>query len=734
MGEVDMAGFRYFRRILLASVAGAASLGAATAGAQQVTPVDSAAAESPQQEAGVEEILVTAQFRSENLQEVPISISSIGGETLANSGTVDLTGISAKVPGLYLSSYSTISPQLYIRGVGSNDDGITAEGAVGVYLDGIYVGRASAALFDLYDIDRVEVLRGPQGTLYGRNTNGGAIRIETTRAGPQTKAAAEFGVGNFSQRTARGMISGPLSDAVYGKFSAAYKKRDGWSRDEETQRRLNDEDSVSLRGQLRIEPSSDFEAMISVDFARDRPGSSFKEVVAGSLFGLYEESEDRFTGSYDLVDAYIRRDIFGLSGQFDWDIGPATLTALTGYRETDIAYTEDYDSTPFPVAHIDTVQKAEQFTQELRLVSHEGDRGFSWIVGGFFLDESGQSDDVFMLPFFGLPDEQTAARTKTRSIAVFGELGYRFSDRFKFTAGLRYSSERKRIAITRSYELPDGSMIDFIPLTRSAVSFDKFSPRAILEYTPVDDVLVYASVTRGFKSGGYNNFPGDRVAAQTAFRPETITAYEFGTKSVLLDRLVRLNVALFQYDYSDLQVFAPIDTGGQLPLVQITNAARARIRGGEVELRVAPARALTFDVNYAHLAARYREFDFGGIDLAGNSMPRSPRDTLTLAAEWSPRLDNGAEFNLRGEYVSSSNFFFSPFNDPDLSSGNFGLFNASLGLTMPDGRWRLSLFGRNLTDKTYLAHGIDGLSESFDLKTAQLAAPRQYGIALSWRY
>lgn len=729
-----MAGIQYFRRVLIASAASAIPLGAASAQVQPDAPADVTVAENVEQEAGVEEIVVTAQFRSESLQDIPISISSVGGESLASSGVTDLTGISAQVPGLYLSSYSTISPQLYIRGVGSNDDGITAEGAVGVYLDGIYVGRASAALFDLYDIDRVEVLRGPQGTLYGRNTNGGAIRIETTKAGPETRAAVELGVGNFSQRTARGTISGPLSDTVFAKVSAAYKERDGWSRDETTQRRLNDEDSFSIRGQLRFEPSADFEATISADIARDRPGSTFKEVVAGTLFDLYRESPDRFTGSYDLVDAFIRRDIFGLSGQFSWDVGPATLTALTGYRKTDIAYTEDYDSTPFPVVHIDTVQEARQFTQEVRLVSHEGDRGFSWIVGGFFLDERGQSDDEFMLSFFEIPDELTDARTKTQSVAMFGELGYRFSDQLKLTAGLRYSNERKRIAITRTYELLDGSTFDFIPLTESSVSFDDLSPRAILEYTPADDVLLYASVTRGFKSGGFNNFPGDRVAAQTAFRPETITAYELGTKTTLFDRLVRLNGALFQYDYSDLQVFAPIDTGGQLPLVQITNAARARIRGGEVELRIAPTRALTFDINYAHLVSRYREFDFGGIDLAGNSLPRAPRNTLSLAAEWSPQLDNGMELSLRGEYVYSSNLFFTPFNDPDLSTGNVGLFNASVGVTSPDGRWRVSLFGRNLTDEVYLAHGIDALAESFDLKTAQLAAPRQYGIVLSWKY
>ena len=296
-------------------------------GSEQASP------ETPvTEENGVEEIVVTAQFRSESLQDVPVAISSLSGDELAASGSTDLTGLSAKVPGLYLSSYSTLSPQLYIRGVGSNDDGITAEGAVGVYVDGIYVGRASAALFDLYDIERVEVLRGPQGTLYGRNTNGGAIRVETTKAGPDTAAAVELGIGNFGQRKVRGMINGGLADNVFAKVAVGYKKRNGWTLDENTGGQLNDEDSLSVRGQLRFEPSPEFETTLGADYIRDRSGSSFKEVVAGSLFGLYEDSPNLFAGSYDLPTAFIKRDIFGLSGQLNWDFGPATLNALSGYR------------------------------------------------------------------------------------------------------------------------------------------------------------------------------------------------------------------------------------------------------------------------------------------------------------------------------------------------------------------------------------------------------------------
>lgn len=687
-----------------------------------------------QDESGVDEIIVTAQFRGENLQDVPVAISSVSGDSLSVSGANDLTALSAKVPGLYLSSYSTLSPQLYMRGVGSNDDGITSEGAVGVYIDGIYVGRASAALFDLYDIDRIEVLRGPQGTLYGRNTNGGAIRIETARPSSRTEAAAEIGFGNFGQHTFRGRASGGLSDSVFGKVAIGYKARDGWTRDEVTGRKLNDEDSFSARGQLRFDPGSEVSATLSFDFARDRPTSSFKEVVAGTLFDLYRESDDRFAGRYDLVDAFIRRDILGVSGQLEWDLGPAQLNVLTGYRTTDVAYTEDYDSTPFPVVHIDTVQKSRQFTQEIRLVSNEADRGFSWILGGFYLSDRGRSLDEFLLPFFELPDELTNARTQTRSIALFGELGYRFSDRFKLTVGLRYSDERKTLALRRSYRFGNGQIVDFVPQATNRVSFDNLSPRLIAEWAPAEDALIYVSATRGFKSGGFNNFPADPVAAGTAFRPEEITAYEFGSKTTLFNRLVRVNIALFHYDYRELQVFAPIDTGAQLPVVQITNAARASIRGAEAELRIEPGPGLAFDLSYAHLQSSYRKFEFGDLDLSGNRLPRAPRNTFTLGGSWSPQVTDHVGIELRAEYVYSSNLFFTPFNDPDLQTGNVGLINASLAIRPINQNWSASMFARNITNKQYLAHGIDALSANFDLKTAQLAAPRQYGITLSWRY
>ncbi|MBA4306913.1 MAG: hypothetical protein C0429_09285 [Sphingopyxis sp.] len=723
-----------WRAALFAGAAFVAPIGAVQAQDSEAQQEEASPSQNEETE-GVADIIVTAQYRRENLQRVPLAISSISGESLQSAGVSDLTGLSAGVPGLYLSSYSTLSPQMFIRGVGSNDDGITSEGAVGVYLDSVYVGRASSALFDLFDLERVEVLRGPQGTLYGRNTNGGAIKIETTQPRPDFQAGLELGYGNFDQRSARGMIGGGLSEKAFAKLSVAYKARDGWSRDLATGRKLNDEDSLSLRGQLRFEPNEVIDLTFSIDYSRDRPTSSFKEVIGGTLFGLYQESPDRFTGSYDLAEAFIRRNMVGGSAVLNWDLGGASLSAVTGYRATNIHYTEDYDSTPLPVVSIDTQQRTRQFTQELRIVSKEGDSPLSWIAGLFFLSDRGRATDHFILPYFGLDDELTLARTRTTSIAGYGELSYRLTPELKITVGARYTHERKRLALQRQYlPIAGGAPVDFVPLTEPRISFDNFSPRFVVEYQASEAILGYASLTKGFKSGGFNNFPANPVAAATPFSPEKITSYEAGFKGTFLDRKLRLNASAFLYDYSNLQVFAPIDTGGQVPVVQITNAAKARVKGFEIELQANPVSNLRLFANYAHLASRYREFQFGTLDLSGNALPRAPRDTLNLAAEWSPPLNDTLDLNLRGEYVYSSNLFFSPFNDPDLQTGNVGLFNASLRLENNKHGWSLSLYGRNLTNKHYLAHGIDAMAVNFDLKTGQLAAPRQYGIALGWKY
>ncbi|UNK79590.1 TonB-dependent receptor [Sphingopyxis granuli] len=515
----------------------------------------------------------------------------------------------------------------------------------------------------------------------------------------------------------------------------SYKERDGWTRDAISGRNLNDEDSLSFRGQLQIEPSDSLDITFSIDHARDRPTSSFKEVVGGTLFGFFQESADPFSGAYDFSDSFIRRNILGASMSANWDLGDASLSAISAYRSTNIHYTEDFDSTPFPVVHLDTSQKTRQYTQEIRIVSKEGDSPFSWIAGLFFLRDRGRANDHFILPFFALDDELTDARTRTSSIAGYGEISYRVTSKLKLTAGARYTHERKRLGIQRQF-LPfaGGPAFDFIPLTTSSTSFNNFSPRFVAEYQATDDILGYASVTRGFKSGGFNNFPADAVAAATPFSSEKITAYEAGLKGTLLDRRLRLNTAAFLYDYSDLQVFAPIDTGGQVPVVQITNAAKGRVKGIEIELAVMAVPDLKFDINYAHLISQYRRFRFGTLDLSGNTLPRAPRDTLSFSADWSPQLSTNVDLSLRGEYVYSSNLFFTPFNDPELQTGNVGLFNASLGVAHGKDGWSLSLYGRNLANRRNLAHGIDALANTFDLKTGQLAAPRQYGIILGWKY
>lgn len=681
----------------------------------------------------LDEVVITAQHRSENLQKTPLAVSAMTAETLEAGAISELSELSGTIPGLYLSAYTTLSPQVFIRGIGSNDDGITSEGAVGVYLDGVYVGRASSAMFDLFDLDRIEVLRGPQGTLYGRNTNGGAVKIETARPGPELKAGLEVGYGSFNQRSVRGLVSGPLSDNAFAKFSGSYKARDGWTRDASSGRKVNDEDSLGGRGQLLL-TAENLEITFSLDYLRDRPSSSFKEVVGGTLFGLYSESPNRFKGDYDFETAAIRRDMVGGSATLDWDVGFAHLVSVSGYRKTKIRYTEDYDSTPFPVVNLDMAQDTEQFTQEFRLVSTPGESPLEWIAGVYLLADEGRSHDAFLLPFFGLPDEVTRAKTRTTSVAAFGELSYRFTDQLKLTAGARYTDETKKLSLQRTFQPQGGGAgVDFVPPTAAETSFNNLSPRLVLEYQATPDVLAYASVTKGFKSGGFNNYPADPVAARTFFRPEEIQAYEVGLKATVWDGRLRANIAVFTYDYTDLQVFAPIDTGGGVPVVQVTNAAKAEVTGAELELTARLIPSLDVQLNYAYLDATYDRFLFGGQDLSGNRLTRAPRTTVSFNADWHYDLASGT-LRLHGNYVYSSNVFFTPFNDPELSTGSYGLLNASAAFESGNRRWTVTAYGKNLTDEVYLAHGIDTIATVFDLKVAEIGPPRQFGVSIAWRY
>ncbi|MBL4836126.1 MAG: TonB-dependent receptor plug domain-containing protein [Kordiimonadaceae bacterium] len=387
---------------------------------------------SPDDTWALEEVIVTAQRREESLNKVPIAVTAFSGDMLEKTSVTELTDIAGLTPGLYLSSYSTLSPQIFIRGIGSNDDGITAEGAVGVYLDDIYVGRASSALFDLFDLERLEVLKGPQGTLYGRNTNGGAINIITRKPDNETTGAFKATYGNYDALQLQGFVSAPfIEDRLYGKVSVSLKKRDGWTTDSISGNKVNDEDSLSLRGQLRFTPTDMLDAIVSMDYSRDRTTSSYKEVVFGSFFGFAPaESPDRFEGAYDLPDAKTDRNILGLSAKVTLDTDAVIYTSITGYRTMDLEYTEDYDSTPLPLVGLETTQDTKQFTQELRAASNT-DSPLQWIAGLFYLHDTGEAFDLIDLGelYVGFPDEVTNSDTLTNSYAAFGEASYRLSDK-----------------------------------------------------------------------------------------------------------------------------------------------------------------------------------------------------------------------------------------------------------------------------------------------------------------
>ncbi|MCF6214857.1 MAG: TonB-dependent receptor [Emcibacter sp.] len=694
----------------------------------------------------LEEIVVTAQRRAENLSRVPIAVSAFSGDDLKKASITELSDIAGLAPGLYLSSYTTLSPQIFIRGIGSNDDGITAEGAVGVYMDDVYVGRASSAMFDLYDLERIEVLRGPQGTLYGRNTNGGAINIITKKPSDILEGGITLEYGNFDQFSAKGYVSGPLVEGkAAGKISGSYKKRDGWTLNTVDGSRVNDENSTSLRGQLALTPSESVNIVLSMDYSSDDTTSSYKEVIFGSFFGFAApETPDRFSSAYNNTDAFVKRDIFGASIKVNWDHENFSLTSISGYRNTDIHYTEDFDSTELQIADLETTQEAEQFSQEIRL-SSASDGELSWVAGLFYLRDKGRATDLIDLGEFiiGFPDEVTESETQTDSYAAYGELSYQVTDKFKATVGLRYTYEEKSFQVERfnpaaSVALLGGFQTILLPQITSTADFSDISPRLVLNYQLNDDMLLYASVTKGFKGGGFNNFPFDTATAQIPFEAEKITSYEAGFKSKFADSRVRLNTSVFYYDYTDLQVRTNVPSGA-LALPQIRNAAAAKVYGGEVEMNALLTEELSIDLSYAFLHATYTNFVGdagigGGInaDFSGKFLSRAPKNTLSAVIEYDREVPSlNGQISVRADARYSSTVFFTPANSDVLSQGGYTLLNARIAYENENG-WTIALYGKNLTDKTYVAHAIDLLQ--FNLVTAEIGAPRQYGISASFNF
>jgi len=637
------------------------------------------------------EIIVSARRRDESAQDVPIALSVVGSETLAATGNYTLTQIQQIVPSLQVFSFNPRNTNINIRGLGSNvaltNDGL--ENGVGFYVDNVYYGRVGQTQFDLVDLQQIEVLRGPQGTLFGKNTTSGAINITSRKPSFDPEFSGEASVGDYGYYQLRASASGGLIDDLLAvRLSGSVTERRGFLYNTTQNERAQDYSNWSVRGQLLFTPSSDIEIRVIGDFSRQKQNHVLN--VFADYFGTYDngtaipnnfaQRAARFPGyTFPTIDPFARRgeadgqyqsnmDGYGVSGQVDWSLGGAKLTSITAYRWWDWNPANDGDSTALPiVTKAQQANRQRQFSQELRLAS-DSDGPIDYVVGAYYFWQviRGYGKSAYgpaaalwnRPPSSPIPlaawqaaldgfEANSTSDPRTKSYALFGQLDWKFTDRLTLTAGLRFTHEKKNgsfdqfhVAGTDLATLAPGLAAQaatvraqFNPVTSYSTAFsdDSLSGLATLSWRFSDDALAYASYSRGNKSGGLNltNLP---AGIDPDVEPEKVDSYELGIKSQWLDNRVTLNVAGYWTEISDYQTAITEQVPNTVNVRQyIANIPGVRSRGVEGDLSFAPSERASFYASVAYADTTYSDYP---------NAPQAPE-----------RLNLGAIQDLTGEQL-----------------------------------------------------------------------------------
>jgi len=693
----------------------------------------------------LEEITVTAQKRAQSLQSVPIAITAIGGEEMREADIHTLDDIAVKTPGFFMGSFNKGQPQLYIRGIGSNADGAGSDVSVVTFLDEVYIGRASGSVFDLFDLDRVEVLRGPQGTLFGKNAIGGAVSMITSKPSETFYGRAELSLGNLNAVVARALVSGPISDNVFGKVSASFRSRDGFVESVTTGQKMSDQGNGGIRGTLLFTPREDVEVQVTADYNKSEETGAGRILVADNnpatpdiLVGIAQAANPAAANDYTktFADNQGVADVEagGIMGKVNWDVGSGTFTSITAYRTSDYLNVDDIPAWSLSLGVIDATtfvdESADQFSQEFRFAGTGMDNRLNWVAGVYYLTEDveRQENSEVAVPAVAATSQSFQDNT-TDSISAFGDFTYDFSDRFSAVVGARYTSEDKNI---RQVGIPPVAFPHTInesyDITASK-SWNAFTPRVVLQWQVSDELFFYGSYAEGFKSGGFEGTASSEIAARTPFNQEDAKAFEIGAKMELLNDRLRLNVAGFTTDYTDLQVLVrkPAFPGDPLGVVITENAADATSNGLEIEFDAILSENFEVSGSYTYLDATYdRYLEPNGIDNAGNRLRNAPENAVNLVAKYTKDLAGGAQISVRYDFFHSDEAFQDPREEPGAAKPAYDLSNLRVSYTPANGDWEFAVWGRNLFDEEYLTHNFP-LQPFGNPGTA--GAPLTYGVS-----
>ncbi|WOF42390.1 TonB-dependent receptor [Sphingopyxis indica] len=714
-----------------------------TGAAIAATPVAAIAQDAAEGMSG--DIIVTAQRQEQRLQDVPVSVTAFGADQLRESSIETVQDIATRTPGLAITAVDPINTNFAMRGIGSAP-GISqnagGDPSVVVFVDGVYAGRGGTPDLDTLDLERVEVLRGPQGTLFGKNAIGGLVQFVSRKPDDETSFYFDGTYGNYSRVgiTARGNL--PLSDKIFLSAGVAHKQRDGFEYNETTGNDVNDLNLTTGRLALRFVPTDTLGIILRADVShQDQKGNprhnNCDATFDGGIHCVGINPDPRVVDAY--IDGQIKRTIQTYSAEVNLDLPFGTLTSLTALRKVTFDFVTPFFSNPVnPPAQIESTSFGDeddsQFSQELRLSFDAWNGRLKGQTGLYFLKENndrveGQIQD-FPSPAIsgtGIYPQSVNAR----SFAVFGQVDAEIVPSLTATLGARMTWERKSGRFA-GFKVDDGPGVP--PPLGSADGYDvtsskkwnAFTPRFALNWKANDDVLLYASVARGYKSGGYQGISGTAAGASTPYDPEFAWSYEVGAKTDWFDRALRVNLAAFRTDYSDLQISQLVP----LCCVVVTNAAKARIKGFEIETVVRPAAWLQLDGSYAYLDAKFTEYAIPGQDYTGNRLPRSPKNKVNVGGQIEAPVGALAA-KLRVDYSWVDDAYFEASNIPQQLWPAHQNLDARLSLAGPDDQWELSVWGKNLTDElvpTYVTYFAP-----YRQILTPYAPPRTYGVTLAFK-
>jgi iron complex outermembrane receptor protein len=671
-------------------------------------------------------ITVTAERRETKLQETPVAVTALTGEALEAQRIVSFSDVALHVPNLTYTQFSTQESYFSIRGTLINNNAAGYDEAVSTFIDDVPVTGLGDNNPDLFDLADIEVLRGPQGTLFGRNVTGGAVVIHTQPPSFNFGGKAEVTYGSDNLVELRGLVTGPIvADKLAGKFAIDYNHRDDYVNNITLGGHCCGVNQVNFRTQLLWRPTPDVEVLLGADYLYDRSGGYATKLIGNFVPHLFP------TLSYDPnttnqgYNGYQNRDIAGLLLRVNWRTRLGTVTSISGFRYVNDYFPNDLlGDPPDQIFSLGIVQD-HQYTEEIRLTS-PSDQRFTYVVGGFFLHSTKREANPLNFNFspttFGVGGlsyiENQDQHVTSDDYAVFGEGNYAILPTLKLTVGARETYERKSgfsvIAYIPNIGLPDGA-------ATYSHGWNSFTPKAVLSWQPTHEWLLYGSVTRGFKSGGYDlsgqsgtTTPDVNRLLATPFAPETVWSYEVGEKFTGFNNRLAFDVDLFRADYKNLQTNQIVNVNNTF-ISFTTNAAGARTQGVEVEATALPVDWLTLGLTYAYMDAKFTNFPLGnGKTNTGNTIPYSPRDQVHASVEFHWPVSatlGGGHIGIGGDFTYHSQIYFTNANDTPLFIRQHtpwnNIVNLHANFETEGGRWKVSVWAKNVTNERSLLHGAD---------------------------